>query len=73
MVFILVALDNLRDSRGPRALKGQWSADRSAALTVTFEMDVERGRILNPDLDNRHFEGFPDSESEMKELDSKAV
>ncbi|KZV66946.1 hypothetical protein PENSPDRAFT_654467 [Peniophora sp. CONT] len=49
MVFILVALDKIHHSRGPRALRtNEWPKERGPAVTVTFEVDVERSMALEP-------------------------
>ncbi|KZV60432.1 hypothetical protein PENSPDRAFT_659567 [Peniophora sp. CONT] len=43
MVFILVALDKIHYSRGPVTLRNVESPkERDYAVTVTFEVDVER-------------------------------
>ncbi|KZV59878.1 hypothetical protein PENSPDRAFT_760281 [Peniophora sp. CONT] len=52
IVFILVAADKIHHSRGPRVLRNEdWPKERSPveAVTVTFEIDIERSRMLVPD------------------------
>ena len=47
MVFLLVALDKIHHSREPRPLrKDEWSKERGEAVTVTFDIDIERSTAL---------------------------
>ncbi|KZV60071.1 hypothetical protein PENSPDRAFT_367569 [Peniophora sp. CONT] len=51
-VFILVALDKVHHSRGPRVLRNDDGPKERApveAVTVTFEIDIERSTIPIPD------------------------
>ncbi|KZV60526.1 hypothetical protein PENSPDRAFT_339622 [Peniophora sp. CONT] len=50
-VFILVALDKIYHSRGPRTAHNEERTkepQRDYAVTVTFDVDVERSALQNP-------------------------
>ncbi|KZV60075.1 hypothetical protein PENSPDRAFT_760203 [Peniophora sp. CONT] len=52
IVFILIALDKIHHSRGPRVLRNDnWPKERSPveAVTVTFQIDIERSTMPIPD------------------------
>ena len=47
IVFILVALDKVHYTRGPRVLLDEESSvDSNAAVTVTFDLDIERPSMM---------------------------
>ncbi|KZV67790.1 hypothetical protein PENSPDRAFT_754676 [Peniophora sp. CONT] len=49
MVFILVALDKIHQSRGPQTLRDKvLPQEMDFAVTVTFEVDVERSAAQSP-------------------------
>ncbi|KZV67777.1 hypothetical protein PENSPDRAFT_653789 [Peniophora sp. CONT] len=49
IIFILVALDKFHHSRGPQLLRNDQSRkERDQAVTVTFEIDVERSVVQSP-------------------------
>ncbi|KZV66951.1 hypothetical protein PENSPDRAFT_688549 [Peniophora sp. CONT] len=49
IIFMLVALDKIQHSRGPRILHNkEWPDDRGAAVPFTFEIDVDRNMTLGP-------------------------
>ncbi|KZV59876.1 hypothetical protein PENSPDRAFT_376842 [Peniophora sp. CONT] len=52
VVFVLVAADKIHHSRGPRVLRNDdWPKERAPveAVTVTFEIDIERSIMPIPD------------------------
>ena len=48
MVFILVALDKMHHSRGVQVVRNELPETRHGAVTVTFEVAVERSVEQNP-------------------------
>ena len=59
-VFLLVAFDKIRHSREPQIPRdNDWPKERSAAVTVTFEIDVERSAALGAALDSPPAHAIP--------------
>ncbi|KZV60073.1 hypothetical protein PENSPDRAFT_694593 [Peniophora sp. CONT] len=67
-VFTFVALDKIHHSRGPRVLRNDdWPKERAPveAVTVTFEIDVERSTMPIPDSAHPMVENSEDEQGKV--------
>ncbi|KZV71081.1 hypothetical protein PENSPDRAFT_650974 [Peniophora sp. CONT] len=80
MIFILVALDKIHYSRGPQVLSNVQalpeSRQRREVVSVTFEVDVERGGLQSPSEAHamatlNHCDRRGDDPEYMKQFDSR--